>query len=55
MTVMSLAGKRIAVTRPRNQSAELAQELGNHGVSPIVIPLIEISDPSDEGDRKSVV
>lgn len=49
MTVMSLAGKRIAVTRPRNQSAELAQELGNHGVSPIVIPLIEISDPSDEG------
>jgi uroporphyrinogen-III synthase len=49
MTLISLAGKRIAITRPRGQSAELSQELGNHGALPLVIPLIEITDPSDEG------
>jgi uroporphyrinogen-III synthase len=49
MTQTSLAGKRIAITRPRGQSAELANELSNHGALPLVIPLIEISDPSDEG------
>jgi uroporphyrinogen-III synthase len=49
MTLTSLAGKRIAITRPRSQSAELANELGNHGALPLVISLIEITDPSDEG------
>ena len=49
MTLTSLAGKCIAITRPRSQSAELANELGNHGALPLVISMIEITDPSDEG------
>ena len=49
MTLTSLAGKCIAITRPRSQSAELANELGNHGALQLVISLIEITDPSDEG------
>lgn len=49
MTLTSLAGKRIAITRPRVQSFELANELSNHGALPLVIPLIEITEPSDEG------
>ena len=31
MTLTSLAGKCIAITRPRSQSAELSNEHGNHG------------------------
>ncbi len=39
----SLAGKRILVTRPRAQAAELCDKLAALGATPIVFPTIEIA------------
>lgn len=42
----SLNGKRILVTRTRQQASELASGLEAHGAVPIIIPTIEIIHPS---------
>ena len=44
-----LAGKRILVTRPRAQAAELCDKLTAQGATPIVFPTIEIAPPDDYG------
>ncbi|HSD83041.1 MAG TPA: uroporphyrinogen-III synthase, partial [Anaerolineae bacterium] len=38
-----LTGKRILVTRPRTQAAELCDKLAARGAHPIVLPTIEIA------------
>src|SRR5512135_1610959 len=43
----SLAGKRILVTRPRAQAAELCDKLAALGATPIVFPTIEIAPLDD--------
>ncbi len=42
-----LAGKRILVTRPRAQAAELCDKLAAQGAQPIVFPTIEIAALDD--------
>ncbi len=42
-----LVGKRILVTRPRAQSAELCDKLATQGAQPIVFPTIEIAPLAD--------
>jgi uroporphyrinogen III methyltransferase/synthase len=43
----ALSGKRVLVTRPRDQSAGLADALAARGAQPILLPTIEIR-PSDD-------
>jgi uroporphyrinogen III methyltransferase/synthase len=43
----SLFGKRVLVTRPRHQAAELVQRLVSLGAVPFVLPAVEIRPPSD--------
>ena len=45
----TLSGKRIVVTRPREQSKELQRAIEASGAVCVVIPLIQISQPDDEG------
>jgi uroporphyrinogen-III synthase len=40
----ALAGRRVVVTRPRDQSASLIEELEARGARPVVVPLTEIVD-----------
>jgi len=42
---LPLAGKRVLVTRPRHQSAEMVQQLEAIGAMPIVLPAVEIREP----------
>jgi uroporphyrinogen III methyltransferase/synthase len=42
-----LFGKRILVTRPRDQASELSARLAAYGAEPIEIPMIEIVPPED--------
>ncbi len=42
-----LTGKRIAVTRAREQAAELSEKLRALGALPIEVPMIEIAPPAD--------
>ncbi|MBI5567546.1 MAG: uroporphyrinogen-III synthase [Chloroflexi bacterium] len=42
-----LEGKRILVTRPRAQAAELCDKLTAHGAIPIIFPTIEIAPLTD--------
>ena len=42
-----LAGKRVLVTRPRSQAAELCDKLAAQGAVPIVFPTIEIASLED--------
>jgi uroporphyrinogen III methyltransferase/synthase len=42
-----LFGKRVIVTRPRHQVAELVQELENLGAVPFPAPALDIQDPPD--------
>jgi len=42
-----LAGKRILVTRPRAQAAELCDRLAARGAEPISFPTIQIAPPED--------
>ena len=44
---MSLRGKRILVTRPRAQAADLCEKLAALGAEPILFPTIEIA-PTDD-------
>lgn len=47
MTERSLAGKRIVVTRPREQAEGLAARLRAAGGEPVLVPAIEIHDLAD--------
>jgi uroporphyrinogen III methyltransferase/synthase len=42
-----LHGKRVLVTRPREQTAELAAALRERGADPLLIPLLELAAPED--------
>ena len=44
-----LAGKRILVTRPRDQAADLADRLRDLGAEPVEAPTIRIAPPEDYG------
>lgn len=46
---MTLAGKRVLVTRPREQAGELAALIRQAGGEPVVFPAIEIRPPADAG------
>lgn len=48
-----LFGRRVVVTRPRHQAAELSAPLRAAGADPIEVPVIEIVDPADGGARLS--
>jgi uroporphyrinogen III methyltransferase/synthase len=45
--VTPLAGRRVLVTRPREQAAELADRLTALGADVLIAPLIRIAPPSD--------
>jgi uroporphyrinogen III methyltransferase/synthase len=47
--VKPLFGKRILVTRPRDQAAELVERLEAEGAETIVAPMIRIAPPEDYG------
>ena len=47
--VRPLFGKRILVTRPRDQAAELVELLEAHGAEAVEAPMIRIAPPSDYG------
>ena len=49
MIESTFSGKRIVVTRPRAQSKELQRSIEELGAKCVVVPLIEISQPDDEG------
>lgn len=49
MTDNTFSGKRIVITRPRAQSKELQHALEKSGATCVVIPLIDIAQPADEG------
>lgn len=49
MTDNTFSGKRIVITRPRAQSKELQHFLEKSGAACVVIPLIDIAQPDDEG------
>jgi uroporphyrinogen III methyltransferase/synthase len=42
-----LLGKRVLVTRPRQQSSDLVNRLEQLGAVPVVLPAVEIRDPAD--------
>lgn len=45
--VRPLFGKRVLVTRPRGQAAELSDRLAAYGAQPVQAPLIRIAPPED--------
>ena len=49
MIESTFSGKRIVVTRPRAQAKELQRVIEERGAKCVVVPLIEISQPDDEG------
>ena len=49
MSNQPLAGVRVVVTRTREQSAALSEELENLGADAVPVPVIEITDPPDGG------
>ncbi len=44
-----LFGKRVVVTRTREQASQLAAALRDAGAQPIEVPVITVADPVDEG------
>ena len=44
-----LFGKRVVVTRTREQASQLAVALRDAGAEPVEVPVIELVDPADEG------
>jgi uroporphyrinogen III methyltransferase/synthase len=44
-----LLGRRVVVTRPRDQAAALSARLRARGAEPVEAPVIEIGDPADGG------
>ena len=49
MTDTAFSGKRIVITRPRAQSKELQHAIEDAGAVCVIIPLIDIAQPDDEG------
>ena len=47
--VRPLFGRRVLVTRPRRQAAELSDRLAALGADPIEVPMIRIAPPDDDG------
>ena len=47
MIEQPLAGLKIAVTRPRDQSVQLAQRIEQAGGIPVLFPLLDIAPPKD--------
>ena len=52
---LPLVGKRIVVTRTREQAGELAQLLAEQGADVLELPTIRIADPSDKRDFAEAV
>jgi uroporphyrinogen III methyltransferase/synthase len=50
-----LFGKRVLVTRARDQAGGTAAQLREHGAEPVVIPTIEIRPPSDPGPLAAAI
>lgn len=48
-TTRPLFGRTVVVTRPEGQASTLADALRAAGAAPLVLPVIEIDDPDDEG------
>lgn len=44
-----LAGRTVVVTRPGHQAAELATLVRDVGATPVVVPMIAIAPPADQG------
>jgi uroporphyrinogen III methyltransferase / synthase len=42
---LPLFGKRIVITRPRNQAASICDALAERGAQPVELPMIEVRDP----------
>lgn len=53
--VGTLSGRRIVVTRAREQAADLVRELEAHGAQPIVAPLIRIQPLEDLGPLRAAL
>lgn len=49
MTLQSLAGKRIVITRPPHAAGEFAGRLRALGAEPVLLPAIDIRPPQDGG------
>lgn len=49
MTDNTFSGMRIVITRPRAQSKDLQRTIEDSGAVCVVVPLIEIAQPDDEG------
>jgi len=49
MTENTFSGKRVVITRPRAQSKEWQRAIEENGAQCVVIPLIDIAQPDDEG------
>lgn len=45
--IRPLFGRRVLVTRPRHQAAELSDRLAAYGAQPVEIPMIRIAPPED--------
>lgn len=52
---MTLAGKRIVVTRPRELAQGLAALIRQAGGEPLLFPAIEIRDPEDAGPARALL
>jgi uroporphyrinogen III methyltransferase/synthase len=50
-----LFGKRVVVTRTRDQASQLAVALREAGAEPLEVPVIEVTDPDDGGARLASV
>ena len=50
-----LFGKRVLVTRPRNQASVLSRLLGECGAEPVELPAIEIEDIPDPGELDKAI
>ena len=51
----SLAGRSIVITRPAAQCEDLVRLVRSRGGNPIVLPAIEVLDPSDPGRLNAIV
>lgn len=55
MAEKPLAGLKIAVTRPRDQAAELVKRIERLGGMPLLFPLLEITPPADQDSLREQI